>query len=92
MIKCKDLVLCAALCINDLLLFPGNFLVIMIEILTMSPNEVTFKIYDIPKSLTNLITIYLFCFIDFLTVYLKLDANFNIIMTKKVPWYFFRVA
>ena len=54
----------------------------MIEILTMSPNEVRFKIYDIPKSLTNLITIYLFCFIDFLTVYLILDANFNIIMTK----------
>ena len=44
MIKCKDLVLCAALCINHLLLFPGNFLVIMIEILTMSPNEVRFKI------------------------------------------------
>ena len=39
--------------------------------------------YDIPKSLTDLITIYLFCFIDFLTEYLILDTNFNIIMTKK---------
>ena len=57
------------------------FLVIVIVFMEHMVTFRKFRFYDIPKSLTNLITIYLFCFIDFLTVYLILDTNFNTIST-----------